>query len=125
MVEINGLSQNGERELKIQYCPDCSHYIFFPRRYCPYCLQARPRWVTSRGKGKVYSYTIVRKSALEEFVNQVPYVYAIIELEEGVRLISNLVNCSLDEIKIGMPVKITWRDETEELVPVFQPDKGV
>jgi uncharacterized protein len=91
--------------LELQYCPNCEKYIFYPRELCPYCLEAKPQWKKASGRGEIYSYTVVRKSALKEFDRKVPYIYAIVELDEGVRIPTTIVGCPIDEVKIGMPVE--------------------
>src|SRR3990170_103867 len=78
-------------ELVIQRCHDCREHIFYPREVCPHCFSTNLEWVKASGKGKVYSFTIVRRAAHPGFKDDVPYVFAIIELEEGVRLTSNVV----------------------------------
>jgi len=107
--------------MKLQYCPSCKRYIFYPRELCPYCLAIKPDWKEVSGRGSVYSYTIVRWSALKSFENKVPYIYAIVELDEGVRMPTNIVDCPVDAVEIGMPVEIEWRQEGEKPVPVFRP----
>jgi len=113
--------KKGRDMLEIQYCPACEKYIFFPRELCPYCLQVKPEWKETSGWGRVYSYTVVRRSSLEEFVKKVPYIYAIVELQEDIRMSSNIVDCPVDKIKIGMPVELAWVDESKNGVPVFRP----
>ncbi len=107
--------------LQLQYCPACKKYIFYPREFCPECLEVKPEWRDSTGRGKVYSYTIVRWSALKSFESKVPYIYAIVELDEGVRMPTNIVDCPVDEVKIGMPVEVTWQREGKKDIPVFRP----
>lgn len=111
----------GRNELKVQYCPDCDKYIFFPREICPYCLETTPEWKTTCGRGRIYSHTIVRRSALKEFEGKTPYIYAIIELYEGFRMPANIVQCPVDKIKIGLPVELAWAEQGEKVLPVFRP----
>jgi hypothetical protein len=123
MKEINGRKwyREGRRNLKLQYCPACEKYIFFPRESCPYCLQVVPEWKETEGRGTVYSYTTVRRSALPEFAARVPYTYAIVELHEGIRLPSNIVDCPVDKVRIGLPVELAWIEEGRDMIPVFRP----
>ena len=73
------------------------------------------------GKGKIYSYTIVRKAAHPAFMADTPYAYAIIELEEGLRMASNIVDCNPEELSIGMDVEVTFEDINEEItLPKFK-----
>ena len=109
------------RAFEIQYCPSCARHIFYPRELCPYCLATKPQWKESAGQGTIYSYTIVRWSALKAFEKKVPYIYALVDLSEGVRIPTNIVDCPVDSVRIGMPVKLTWLEEQGEFTPVFRP----
>lgn len=110
------------RELRFQQCKACGKKLFFPRLVCSHCLAADLDWVRSAGTGTVYSYTVIFQAAHEGFSAEVPYVYAIIELDEGVRLISNVVGIEPDKVEIGMKVKAVFEDATEEIaIPKFEP----
>lgn len=115
------IKAEGERSLSIQYCPACAQYIFYPRERCPHCWQGMPEWRKTSGRGTVYTYTIVRKSYLPEFAPRVPYIYALVELEEGIRIPSNIMDCPVEQVKIGMPVELAWAQADFGLVPVFRP----
>lgn len=78
-------------ELLYQECEKCGRATFPPRRFCPSCASEELSWRTSSGSGKIYSFTIVESGALEEFAEQMPYVTAIIELEEGFRMVSRIL----------------------------------
>ncbi|MEQ8200894.1 MAG: OB-fold domain-containing protein [Syntrophomonadaceae bacterium] len=106
--------------LWLQYCPACARHVFYPRERCPYCWGTELDWQPLSGLGQVYSYTIVRVSALPEF--QPPYIYALVELAEGVRLAANIEDCPLDRIEVGMPVQVKIINrEGHEGLPVFVP----
>jgi hypothetical protein len=107
--------------LAIQFCPACDRYVFYPRELCPYCLEVTPEWREARGRGKIYSYTVVRKSALLAFEHIVPYIFAVVELEEGVRIPSRIIDCAIDEVKIDMPVELVWQSDGEKSKLVFRP----
>ncbi len=109
-------------ELYLQRCKSCGNVIYFPRIVCPRCMSDEIEWFRASGRGTLYSYTIIRQAADPRFEQDVPYVYAIIELEEGVRMISNLVNVKFEKIRIGMNVKVLFEDVTPEIsIPKFQP----
>jgi uncharacterized OB-fold protein len=108
-------------ELWLQYCIECQQFIFYPRETCPHCLQSKLEWQPVSGLGIVYSYTIVNVSALPEFIDQTPYIYAIIELAEGVKLPSNIIDCPLEQVQVGLPVKLTMIKRGENTLPVFTP----
>src|SRR3972149_11676871 len=72
-------------ELRLQKCKDCGAYIWHPRRFCGDCLSDNTEWVKASGKGTVYTYTIVRPAYARGWHEEIPYVVAYIELEEGIR----------------------------------------
>jgi hypothetical protein len=111
-----------EGKLLIQQCEDCEHHIFYPRAVCPNCMSDRIKWVESSGKGKVYSYTVARRPAHPAFADQVPYVVALITLDEGVRMMTNLINVEVEKVSCDMPVEIVFVKVDEQItLPKFQP----
>lgn len=104
----------------LQFCPHCNKYIFYPREICPYCLEHELEWKPVSGQGTIYSYTIVHVSALPEFKDKTPYIYALVELAEGVRIPSNLIDCHLDEVRVGMPVMLTYIKKEGKTLLVFK-----
>ena len=109
-------------ELVLQTCRACGAKIHFPRLLCPHCLSRDLGWERAVGRGTVYSFTIIHQALHESFAAEVPYVYAIIELQEGVRMISNLVGVALENVRIGMPVRVVFEDATPEIsIPRFEP----
>jgi len=110
-------------ELVFQKCRSCGQEIYFPRTICYRCLSGDLEWVRSTGQGIVYSYTIIYQASYESFAPDVPYVYAIVELQEGIRMISNIININPLLVKIGMKVKVVFEDVTNEIgIPRFKPD---
>ena len=106
----------------IQRCKDCSEYVFYPKHFCPYCLSENLDWVESSGKGKIYSYTVCRSNVPAEFAPSLPYVVAIVELEEGVWTLTNIVDCNPDDVKCDQPVEVTFEDVTDDIaIPKFRP----
>jgi uncharacterized OB-fold protein len=109
-------------EIRLQRCCECSRYVFYPRIVCQHCLSDRLEWTTTSGRGRVYSYTLVRRAMNPAFASEVPYIFAIVELEEGVRVTTNIVNCGSDEIRVDMPVKATYDNVTPEVALLkFEP----
>ena len=110
-----------KHEFLVQKCQDCHKYIFYPKMFCPDCLSSNLEWVKSSGKGKVYSYMVVYSYQPTEFEENLPYVVAIIELEEGIRLMSNVIGCSPETVKCDMKVGVVFDDVTEEVtLPKFK-----
>ena len=111
-----------QHELRIQKCAACGHYQFYPRLYCTACMSERVEWVTASGRGKVLSFTIVYRPPSQGFAGEVPYVVALITLDEGPQMMSNIVGCVPEQVHIDMVVEVTFEDWTEEIsVPKFKP----
>lgn len=95
-------------ELCMQQCGDCGHIRFPPALLCARCLSERCEWVRLSGRGTVYSWIIVHQSQHPAFNADVPYNVAIVELEEGPRLHTNIIGCDQAVIAIGMPVEVAF-----------------
>ena len=109
-------------ELRMQQCGDCRHVRFPPSILCPRCLSERAEWVKLSGRGTVFSWIVVHQSQHPAFNADTPYNVAIIELEEGPRLHTNIVECTNDEIHIGMPVEVVFQKVNDDTaLPKFRP----
>lgn len=109
-------------ELLLQQCDSCQRFRFYPRSLCPYCFSEKFEWRKSAGLGSVYSFTVIHRAPFPAFREKVPYVLALIELSEGVRMMTNIVGCDPSTVEIGMPVEVTFEDVTEEItLPQFKP----
>ena len=108
----DGLSQE---QVRIQRCADCGKWVFYPRRRCNACLSDNLEWQTVSGRGRLYSFTVSRQPATLGFPGRVSPILAVVELEEGVRMTSVLVNVDEAEVRVRMALK-----------PFFDPiDDGV
>lgn len=111
-----------KHELRIQRCADCGQYQFYPRIICTRCMSLRIEWVTAAGRGEVLSFTIITRPVSEAYAADIPYVVALIQLEEGPVMMSNVVNCEPESVEIGMPVEVVFEDwSTEISIPKFRP----
>jgi uncharacterized OB-fold protein len=111
-----------ESRLLIKRCNSCSRRHFYPRPFCPHCWSADVAWEEATGRGTLYTFSIVRRNDLPPFGERVPYIAAIIDLDEGVRMMTNLEQCDEADIRIGMAVQVAFRKETDEFTfPVFVP----
>lgn len=113
--------------LLIQRCDECGTYIHYPRPVCRVCLSQRLTPAPVSGRGVVHSYTVMMQPFHPFFADRVPYVVASIELEEqtGLRVMSNLVDCDLDAVEVGMPVEVVFEDVVPDwTVPQFRPAPG-
>ncbi|MBI4514841.1 MAG: Zn-ribbon domain-containing OB-fold protein [Deltaproteobacteria bacterium] len=112
-------------ELYLQRCRDCGRFRYYPRALCPQCLSDRTDWVLSSGRGSVYTYTVTYQNQAPGFRESLPYVLAYVELDQGVRLLTNIVGCAPEQVSIGMPVQVVFDDLTPEIaLPKFQPAEG-
>jgi uncharacterized OB-fold protein len=111
-----------ERRLVIQKCVSCKKYVFYPRLGCPFCFSDRLEWVQASGRGTVYSYSVVRNNPPSSFMDDLPFVIAIVELEEGVRMMTNIVDCDPEVVDCDMPVQVTFERLNDEItLPKFKP----
>lgn len=114
-----------KHELWIQHCKDCERFYFYPRSFCPHCLSYNVEWTRATGKGKIYSFTVAHRPASPEFQPDIPYNITLVELEEGVRLMSNIVECDNEDLQIDLPVEVVFDDVTPEItLPKFKPVKS-
>ncbi|HEU5230087.1 MAG TPA: Zn-ribbon domain-containing OB-fold protein [Ktedonobacteraceae bacterium] len=112
-----GLAQG---ELRIQRCDACSRAIFYPRALCPHCHSEKLSWIVASGKGTLYSYTVAHQ-AFGAFSADAPFVIAIVELEEGVRMMSRIIDAPREQVAIGAKVQVTFQQIGEDLtVPYFR-----
>jgi uncharacterized OB-fold protein len=89
---------------------------------CPECHSLEFEWAPVSGRGTIYSYAIVHQLLHPFWADQVPYNVVLVELEEGIRIVSNLVDCPHEAIRIGMPVSVVFEDISRELsLPLFRP----
>ncbi len=110
-------------ELTYQQCDDCETVIFYPRRHCTKCLGNSLTWHTASGRGTIYTYSVVRQSYHPFFRGRVPYAVAWIDLDEGPRLLSEVVGMEEPgSLEIGQRVKVIWESHEELAVPLFTPE---
>jgi len=114
-------------ELQLQRCRSCASFRFYPSPVCPDCTGYEFDWVRIEGLGTVYSFTIVHRAPDDSFAKDVPYIVALVRLEQGPCMMSNIVGCSADAVYVGMPVRVAFRDAAPGVaLPVFEPpDEGL
>ncbi len=109
-------------ELRLPRCRDCGEVHFYPRSLCPHCGSADLEWIAASGRGNVYSFTVVHRAPSSAFKARVPYVVAVVSLEEGPHLMTTLGGCDPGDVKIGMPVEVVWEDiDSGTTLPYFVP----
>lgn len=108
-------------ELLAQRCKDCSRLRFPPRPMCPDCSSWNAEWTKLSGKGRIFSWTVCHPPVLKAFEEKAPYHVVLVEMEEGTRLISNMVDCANDEIEMNMPVEVVFEEVAEDVsLPRFK-----
>lgn len=111
-----------ESKLMIQHCSQCGAFQFYPRILCSSCMSEQLEWAQSSGRGKVSTFTICRLPVAQAYAADVPYVIALIQLEEGPTMMSNIVQCDPDSVTTGMPVEVVFEAWSDEItMPQFRP----
>ena len=126
LPELKGLNKEfydhcKAHNLSFQRCLSCRTWRHVPRDMCDECGSDQWEWAKSSGKGKIFSWTVVHRALHPSFKEDIPYGVAIVEMDEGVRIVSQVVDCPTDEIRLGMPVTIVYDDVTPEVtLPKFR-----
>jgi uncharacterized OB-fold protein len=103
-------------KLMLKKCGDCGEHHHFPRALCPFCFSEKVQWVQAKGTGEIYSYSVSRRAG------PIVYCIAYVTLDEGVTMLTNIVDCDLDTVKVGQKVKVTFKTtEGGVSMPVFAP----
>ena len=104
-----------EGRLLLKRCRSCGEVHYYPRAYCPFCGSGETEWQPASGGGTIYSYSVMRRA-------EAPYAIAYVTLDEGVTMMTNLVDCDLDAIRIGQRVRLVFKPtEGGPPVPAFTP----
>jgi len=110
------------QELVVQRCRGCGAYRFPAREICSRCLSREAAWERVSGRGAVFSFAVMHQVYHPGFADAVPYAIVVVELVEGARMLSNLVDCPVERIEIGMPVEAVFEPLTPEVtLPKFRP----
>lgn len=108
-------------ELALQCCRKCGVYRYPAGLVCHECASGELEWKVVSGRGTVYTWTVFHRAYHPAFTGEVPYAVVAVELEEGPRMITNLVDCQLSDIKIGLPVEVVFEDINQEIsMPKFR-----
>jgi uncharacterized OB-fold protein len=111
-----------ERRLVAPRCRSCGFLWFPPTAMCPSCGSVDRDWMALSGRGKVFSFTVIHRVYDAAFADRVPYVVAVIELEEGQRILSNVIGIPPDQVRCDMAVRVTFDDRRGDVViPQFAP----
>jgi uncharacterized OB-fold protein len=102
-----------KEKLLVKHCAACARFHAYPRALCPYCFN-QTEWREAKGTGTVYSYSVMRRGV------PIPYAIAYVALDEGVTILANVVDCGLDDIRIGARVRVVFKaSDGGAVVPMF------
>jgi hypothetical protein len=111
-----------ERRLLVQWCSSCERPVFFPREVCPFCVSSALEWRPASGGATLYSFTVEHKPQISVLGSVGPYVIALVDLDEGVRMMSNVVHCPVEALVTGMALRVTWELLSDgRHLPLFEP----
>jgi uncharacterized OB-fold protein len=111
-----------DRRLLIKRCGDCGAAHHYPRPFCPRCWSTNVSWEEASGDAVLYTWSVVHQNDLPPFPERVPYVAAVVDLAEGPRMMTTVVECDPTSLTVGMALRVTYEDRTDDVtVPVFVP----
>ena len=109
-------------ELRFQKCSNCGHVRWPPAIICPECHSSEMKWLVSKGIGKVYTFVVYHRLYHPGFNADLPYVVAVVALDEGPHLLTNIVGCRPEDVNCDMQVQVAWEDVTDKVaLPKFKP----
>ncbi|MHB8464687.1 MAG: Zn-ribbon domain-containing OB-fold protein [Acidimicrobiales bacterium] len=111
-----------EGKFLIARCGSCGKAHHYPRPFCPFCWSEDVSWEEASGRATVYTYSTVHVNDLPPFSERLPYIAAVVDLEEGPRVMTNIVGCEPSALRIGMPLEVDFVELTPDIsAPVFRP----
>lgn len=113
-----------EGKLLVQVCNSCQARIFAPRKLCPDCWSADLGWIESAGRGSIFTFSTAYSMVEPQFVDELPYTLAYVDLPEGIRMMTRIVDCEPTELAIGMEVEVTFHERGDVRLPYFRPVRG-
>jgi uncharacterized OB-fold protein len=110
-----------EEKFLIRHCNACGRDHFYPRPFCPTCWSDDVAWKEASGRGTLYTYSIVHVNDLPPFAERVPYVAAVVELDEGPRVMTNIEGLAFEDLRVDMPVVVDFKAISDDItIPVFR-----
>lgn len=116
---------DGVRNHKIllQQCNDCTKWVFYPRTNCPHCLSNQLTWREVPGNATIYSFTVARRPTAPHFADEIPQLIAVVELAQGVRMNTNIVNAEPADLQVGLALKPIFKTIKDATLLCFEPVK--
>ncbi|EDY47903.1 conserved hypothetical protein [Streptomyces clavuligerus] len=130
MPEIDELTRPyweaaAEGRLLVRRCRGCHRAHHYPREFCPFCWATDVVWETASGRATLYTWSVVHRNDLPPFSLRLPYIAAVVDLAEGPRMMTEIVECDAASLRVSMPLEATFRRTAPDLaLPVFRPSRG-
>jgi uncharacterized protein len=102
------------KAVQVQRCDNCGAYLYIPKDICNHCHSEQLTWTPISGHGEVYTYTVVRRAPTPAYAEDAPYTLVHVTMDEGFRMIAKLNGVAPEDVRIGMPVHITYQEVTPE-----------
>ncbi len=109
----------GEGRIELPRCVECARLVFYPRPFCPACHSDHLAWEEISGAGRVYTFSVVHRATHPWFMDKTPYVYAVVELQAGVRLPTTVVECEPSAVRVGLRVEPVFEAADEGVTLLF------
>lgn len=110
-----------EGKLLVQFCKDCTSNIFYPRKFCPECWSGNLDWKEASGKAKIYTFSTAYSMVEPKFMDGLPYTIAYVDLEEGIRMMTRIVECKPEDVTFDMEVEVVFHEQNGFFLPYFRP----
>ena len=110
-------------KLLIQVCKDCKSKIFYPRKFCPESWSGNLDWIEASGKARINTFSTAYSMVEPKFMDELPYTIAYVDLEEGIRMMTRIVDCDPKDITFGMEVEVVFAQRGDFSLPYFRPVK--
>jgi uncharacterized protein len=111
-----------EGRFLVRHCNACDQFHYYPRPFCPKCWSTDVEWSPASGRAQLYTYSVVHANDLPPWPERVPYVAAVVDLEEGPRVMTNVEGCAFDDLAIGMRLMVDFKAISDDVtIPVFRP----
>jgi len=110
-----------EGRFLVRHCNTCDEDHFYPRPFCPTCWSDDVSWKEASGRATLYTYSIVHQNDLPPFNERVPYVAAVVDLEEGPRVMTNIEGVAHEHLRVGMPLVVDFKPLNDEItIAIFR-----
>jgi len=111
-----------EGRFLIKRCRACERAHYYPRPFCPHCWSDDVDWEEASGRASLYTWSVVHQNDLPPWPERVPYVAAVVDLEEGPRAMTNVVDCDFERLRVDLPLRVAFRAAGDDvMLPVFRP----